>query len=106
MISLESNSTKRNIPGFLRMKFEKVIGDEHFREREKQVVVDSSKVVCGFVSVRRKNPKSEWWNDEVKGAVEKKIALWKDYERKTYGNLYKGKKKGSQVHISKLKGDK
>ena len=29
-----------------------------------------------FVSLGRKNPKSEWWNYEVKSAVEKKEASW------------------------------
>ena len=49
--------------------------------------------MCRSVRVGRKNPKSEWWNDEVKGAIERKGATLKDVlgtnncERRMYENL-------------------
>ena len=32
----------------------------------------------GSVRVGRKNPKSVWWNDEIKTAVRRKEAAWKE----------------------------
>ena len=43
-------------------------------EKVKQVTVGSVREVCGSVGVGRENPKSVWWNDEVKAAVERKEA--------------------------------
>ena len=34
--------------------------------------------VCGSVRVGRNNPKSVWWIDEVKAAVRRKEAAWKE----------------------------
>ena len=34
--------------------------------------------MCGSIRVRRKNPKSVWWNDEIKAAVRRKESAWKD----------------------------
>ena len=38
-------------------------------------MVESVRKVCGSVRVGGKNPKSVWWNDEVKAAVRRKEAL-------------------------------
>ena len=51
---------------------------EHMWERVKRAMVESSREVCGSVRVRGKNPKSMWWNDEVKDAVKRKEAAWKE----------------------------
>ena len=40
-------------------------------------MVESAKEVCYSVRVEGKNPKSVWWNDEVKGGVKIKEAAWK-----------------------------
>ena len=37
-----------------------------------KALAQSAREVCGFVKVRRKNLKSEWWNKEVKAGVERK----------------------------------
>ena len=34
--------------------------------------------VCGSMRVGGKNPNSVWWNDEVKVAVRRKEAAWKE----------------------------
>ena len=34
--------------------------------------------MCGSVRVGAKNPKSVWWNDEIKAAVRRKDAAWKE----------------------------
>ena len=33
---------------------------------------------CGSLRGKRKNPNSEWWNDKIKAAVERKEAAWKN----------------------------
>ena len=38
-------------------------------EQVKHAMVESAREVCGLVRVGAKNPKSVWWNDEVKGAI-------------------------------------
>ena len=38
-------------------------------------VVDCAREVCGFVKVERKNPKNEWYDDEVKAAIGRKNVL-------------------------------
>ena len=40
-------------------------------------MVESTREVCGSVRVEGKNPKSVWWNDEIKAAVTRKEAAWK-----------------------------
>ena len=47
---------------------------EHMWEQVKRVMVESAREVCGSVRVGGKNPKSVWWNDEIKAAVKKKEA--------------------------------
>ena len=37
-------------------------------EQVKLAMVESGREVCGSVTVRGKNPKRVWWNDEVKAA--------------------------------------
>ena len=44
----------------------------------KRAMVKSAREVCGSIIVRRKNPKSVWWNDEIKAAVRRKESAWKD----------------------------
>ena len=49
-----------------------------------------------------KNPKSVWWNDEIKAAVTRKEAAWKEVlaasdeeaKEKMYGNVQRREKKG------------
>ena len=50
---------------------------ENMREQVKRLMVESAREECGLVRVRGKNPKSVWWNDEVKAAVRRKEAAWK-----------------------------
>ena len=40
-------------------------------------MVESDREVCGSVRVGGKNPKSVWWNDEIKAAGRRKEAAWK-----------------------------
>ena len=44
----------------------------------KRAMIESAREVCGSVIVRGGNPKSVWWNDQVKAAVERKEDPWKD----------------------------
>ena len=60
----------------------KRVGDEynnveHMWEQVKRKMVERAREVCGPVRVVRKNPKSVWWNDEVKAAVRRIEAVWK-----------------------------
>ena len=41
-------------------------------EQVKQRTVESSREICGSVTVGGKNPKSAWWNDEIKVAIRRK----------------------------------
>ena len=41
-------------------------------------MVGSTREVCGSVRVGAKNPKSVWWNDEIKAAVRRKKGAWKE----------------------------
>ena len=41
------------------------------------MMAGSPREVCGSERRREKNPKSMWWNDVVKAAVERKEAVWK-----------------------------
>ena len=47
-------------------------------EQVKRAWVESATELCGSVRVGGKNPKSEWWNDEIKAAVRRKEASWKE----------------------------
>ena len=44
----------------------------------KRAMVESAREVCGSVRVGGKNPKSVWWNDEIKAAVRRKEVAWKE----------------------------
>ena len=44
----------------------------------KRAMVESAREVCGSVRTREKNPKIVWWNDEVKAAVRRREAAWKE----------------------------
>ena len=50
---------------------------EHRWEQVKQAMVEIAREVCSSVIVGEKNPKSVWWNDEIKAAVGSKEAAWK-----------------------------
>ena len=41
-------------------------------------MVESTREVRGSVRVRGKSPESVWWNDEVKAAVRRNEAAWKE----------------------------
>ena len=43
----------------------------------KHLAANSESEMCGSGKVRRKSLKSEWWNDKVKAAVERKESEWK-----------------------------
>ena len=43
-------------------------------EQVKQALMESAMEVCSLVRVGGKNPKSIWWNDEIKEAVRRKEA--------------------------------
>ena len=32
---------------------------------------------CGSMMAGEKNPKSVWWNDEIKATVKRKVTAWK-----------------------------
>ena len=51
---------------------------EHIWKQVKWAMVESVREVCGSVKMRGKNLKSVWWNDEVKAAVRRKEAAWKE----------------------------
>ena len=46
-------------------------------EQMKRAMVERAREVCESVRLRGKNPKSAWWNDEVKAAVRRKNTAWK-----------------------------
>ena len=47
------------------------------RGQVKWAIVESATEVSCSVRVWRKNPKSVWWNDEIKAAARRKEAAWK-----------------------------
>ena len=49
---------------------------KHLWEKVKQVMVENAKEVCDLVTVGGKNPKSVWWNKEVKAVVKRKEDAW------------------------------
>ena len=50
---------------------------EHLWEQVKQAIVESAREVCGSVRLGGKNPKSVWWNYEIKTEDRRKEAAWK-----------------------------
>ena len=46
-------------------------------EQVKQAMVEIAREICSSVRVGENNPKSLWWNDEIKAAVRRKEAAWK-----------------------------
>ena len=44
----------------------------------KQTVVDITGEVCDSVKVRRKKPKEQWSNQDIKAAIERKEVKWKN----------------------------
>ena len=55
-------------------------------EQVKWAMVESAKEVFGSVRVEGKNPKSAWWNDEIKAAVEERC--WQLVVRRQKKNVY------------------
>ena len=51
---------------------------EHMWEQVKRAMVEIAREVCVSVRVGEGSPKSMWWNDEVKAAVKRKVAAWKE----------------------------
>ena len=43
-----------------------------------QEMVENAREVCGSVRVGGGNPKSGWWNDQVKPVVKRKEDAWKE----------------------------
>ena len=41
-------------------------------------MVESAREMCGSVRVGGRNPKNMWYNDEVKAAVKRNEATWKE----------------------------
>ena len=41
-------------------------------------MVENAREVCGSVRVGGGNPKSGWWNDQVKPVVKRKEDAWKE----------------------------
>ena len=50
---------------------------EHMWEQVKRPMAKSAREVYGSVRVGGKDPKSVWWNDVVKAAIEIKEVAWK-----------------------------
>ena len=48
---------------------------EHMWEQMKQAMVEKSEELCGSVKVECGNPKSVWWNNQVKSSVKRKEVL-------------------------------
>ena len=44
----------------------------------KRAMVESAREVCDSVTVGGNNPKSVWWNDEIRAAVRRKEAAFKE----------------------------
>ena len=44
----------------------------------KRVRVDRARELCNSVRLGRKNPRSKWWNDVLKAAIERKEVARKD----------------------------
>ena len=45
---------------------------EHMWEQVKRAMVESTREACGSLRVGGKNPKSLWWNEEIKAAGKRK----------------------------------
>ena len=73
---------------------------EHMWEQVKQAMVESARELFGSVRVGGGNPKSVWWNDQVKAAVKRKEDAWKEVlgardedARERYLEVYKTEKR-------------
>ena len=66
---------------------------EHMREQVKRVMVESAREVRGSVRVPGKNPKSVWWNDEIKAEVRRKEAAMNDETKERYMEAYKAEER-------------
>ena len=51
---------------------------EHMWKQVKWAKVESTSEVCDSVRVGGKNPKSVWWNNEVRAVVKRKETAWKE----------------------------
>ena len=61
-------------------------------EQVKEAMVESARGVCGSVRVRGKNPRSVWWNNEIKATVRRKEVLVASDEE--YGSVQRREEKG------------
>ena len=70
-------------------------------EQVKWAMVQSAIEVCGSVRVGGGNPKSVWWNDQVKAAFKREVVLGARDEdaRERCLEVYKEEKR--KVHLSK-----
>ena len=77
-------------------------------EQVKWTMVESEREVCGSVRVGGKNPKSVWWNDEVKAVVRRKEALAASYEeaKERCMEVYRKGERLKDVYISEQKESK
>ena len=73
-------------------------------------MVESASKACGSVRIAGKNPKSVWWNDQVKAAVQRKEDAWKEvleardeYARERCLGVYREKKRKVKRFISQSK---
>ena len=73
-------------------------------------MVESPREVCGSVRVGGKNPKSVWWNDEIKAPVRRKESAWKEVmvaseeeEKERYIEAYREKKRKVKRYIYQSK---
>ena len=90
-------------------------------EQVKLAIVESAREVCGSVRVGGGNPKSVWWNDQVKAAVRdrrkevlgakdedaKELCreVYKEEKRKVKGCIYQSKKKVHEQFGRKMNQD-
>ena len=73
-------------------------------------MVKSAREACGSVRVRGKNPKSVWWSDDIKAAVRRKEAAWKELwqlamkrQKKDVRKYTEKKRERLKVYISQSK---
>ena len=93
-------------------------------EQIKQAMVESARKMCGSMKVGGKNPKSIWWNDYLKAAVQRRVSTWKvlaasneeakescmeayrEEKRKVKRCIYESRKKLNEQFGRKMNGNK
>ena len=84
-------------------------GDDNAKymwEQVKWAMVESEREVCGSVRVGGKNPKSVWWNNEVKAAVRRMEVLAARDEKAKERCMEPYKEEERKVYISEQKESK